>query len=499
MSNIKKLANQTVIYGGTTIVGRLLNYLLVPFHTYIFLDPKNYGVVGEMYAWVALLLVILTYGMETAYFRFSNSEQNRKKVFSTTLWMLLSTSTLFVVLGLCFSQPIADLLKYPSHPEYIRWFVIIVAMDAVSCIPFAHLRGENKAFHFAGIKIANILINVFFNIFFLWFCPLMIRHGIGTGFFSAIYHEEIGVGYIFIANLIASVCQFVLLLACCKNIEFKVDTQLLKRMLKYAFPLLILGLAGIVNETMDRILIKNLSSTDAEEAMRNVGIYSACFKISVIMNLFIQAFRYAAEPFFFNQYKEKDAKEGYSTVMTYFVIVCTFIFLVTTLYLDYLKYFVSERYHVGLPIVPLLLLAFMMLGMMYNLSIWYKLTGQTQFGAYITLGGAAITLIVNFLLIPRIGIMGAAIAHFTTYFCMMTASYFLGQKYYPVPYQLKKIGFYTGLSLLLFVIGFHLLPWLFGDGYSLWLKTLINTLLIAIFAAITYKKECRNLKKIMNA
>ena len=480
-------------------MSRLLNYLLVPFHTYIFLDPKNYGVVGEMYAWMALLLVILTYGMETAYFRFSNSEPDKRRVFSSTLWMLLSTSTLFVVLGLCFSQPIANLLKYHTHPEYIRWFVVIVAMDAVSCIPFARLRAENRAFRFAGIKIANILINVFFNIFFLWFCPLMIRHGIGTGFFSAIYHEEIGVGYIFIANLIASACQFALLIASCKGIELKIDTALLKRMLKYSFPLLILGLAGIVNETMDRILIKNLSSTDAEEAMRNVGVYSACFKISVIMNLFIQAFRYAAEPYFFNRYKEKDAKEGYSVVMTYFVIVCTFIFLVTTLYIDYIKYFASERYHQGLPVVPLLLLAFMMLGIMYNLSIWYKLTGQTKFGAYITVGGAAITLAVNFLLIPRIGIMGAAIAHFTTYLCMMTASYLLGQKYYPVPYQLKKIGFYIGLSLLLFGIGYHLLPLLLGPGYPLWLRTLLNTLLIILFAFITYKKEYHNLKKMVKA
>ena len=480
-------------------MSRLLNYLLVPFHTYIFLDPKNYGVVGEMYAWVALLLVILTYGMETAYFRFSNTEPDKKRVFSSTLWMLLSTSALFVVLGLCFSQPIANLLKYPTHPEYIRWFVIIVALDAVSCIPFARLRAENKAFRFAGIKISNILINVFFNVFFLWFCPLMIRHDIGTGFFSVIYHEEVGVGYIFIANLIASVCQFLLLIASCRDLTFNVDTALLKRMLKYAFPLLILGLAGIVNETMDRILIKNLSAADAEEAMRNVGIYSACFKISVIMNLFIQAFRYAAEPYFFNQYKEKDAKEGYSVVMTYFVIVCTFIFLATTLYLDYLKYFVSARYHEGLQIVPLLLLAFMMLGMMYNLSIWYKLTGQTKFGAYITVGGAFITLAVNFLLIPRIGIMGAAIAHFTTYFCMMTASYLLGQKYYPVPYQLGKIGFYIGLSLLLFGIGFYLLPHLFGPTYPLWAKTLANTLLIAVFAFITAKKELPSLRKMIRA
>lgn len=499
MVQLKKLANQTVIYGGTTIIGRLLNYLLVPFHTYIFLNPQSYGVVGEMYAWVALFMVILTYGMETAFFRFSAMEENKQQVFSSTFWCISITSTLFIIFGLLFSQSIADLLQYSNHPEYIRWFIIILSLDAISTIPFARLRAENRPIRFASIKIFNILATVFFNVFFLWFCPMMIRNGIGTGFFSSIYNPEVGVGYIFISNLIASCLQMLLLLGACKGLKFNIHWPLIKRMLKYAMPLLILGLAGIVNETIDRILIKNLSADSLDAAMYNVGVYSACFKIAVIMSLFIQAFRYSAEPFFFAQYKEKDAKEAYSMVMTYFVIVCSVIFLGTTLYLDFIKYFVSKPYHEGLHIVPPLLLAYMMLGIVYNLSIWYKLTGQTKYGAYISMGGAVITFIVNFLLIPKIGYTGAAIAHLITYLCMMIASYALGQKFYPIAYNLKKIGFYIGVSIGLFILSYYIIPFdLFGKNAIL-IKTIFNTGLLLLYLYIIYKKEFKTLKKALHS
>ncbi|NLE63115.1 MAG: oligosaccharide flippase family protein [Bacteroidales bacterium] len=499
MVQLKKLANQTIIYGGTTIIGRLLNYLLVPFHTYIFLNPQSYGVVGEMYAWVALFMVLLTYGMETAFFRFSSMEENKQLVFSSTFWTISITSTLFIVFGLLFSQSIADLLQYSRHPEYIRWFVIILSLDALSTIPFARLRAENRPIRFAAIKIFNILTTVFFNVFFLWFCPMMIRNGIGTAFFSSIYNPEVGVGYIFISNLIASCLQMLLLLGYCKGLKFNIHWPLIKRMLKYAMPLLILGLAGIVNETIDRILIKNLSSDSLDTAMYNVGVYSACFKIAVIMSLFIQAFRYSAEPFFFAQYKEKDAKEAYSMVMTYFVIVCLIIFLATTLYLDFIKYFVSKPYHEGLHIVPPLLLAYMMLGVVYNLSIWYKLTGQTKYGAYISMGGALITLTVNFLLIPQIGYTGAAIAHLITYFCMMIASYALGQKFYPIAYNLKKIAFYVAVSVGMFILSYYIIPFdLFGSNATM-IKTVFNTGLLLLYIYIIYKKEFITLKKVLHS
>jgi O-antigen/teichoic acid export membrane protein len=495
MVQLKKLAGQTAIYGTTTIIGRLLNYLLVPFHVYIFTNPATYGIVGEMYAYVALLLVILTYGMETAFFRFSSTEFDKGRVFSTALTALLTTSSLFILLGLLFSQNIADFLEYPTHPEYIRWFVIIVGLDAISTIPFARLREENRPYTFTGIKLINIGVNIFFNLFFLWFCPLMIKHGMAVPFFEAIYNPEIGVGYIFIANLIASIVQITVLFLTTKKIRLHFDALLLKRMLNYAFPLLILGLAGIINETIDRIMIKRLSPDDV--AMFNVGVYSACFKIAVIMNLFIQAFRYSAEPFFFSLYKEKDAKQGYSVIMTYFVIVCTFIFLAVMMYLDFIQYFVSAEYRVGLPIVPIILLAYMFLGICFNLSIWYKLTGQTKYGAYITVGGAVITIAVNWTLIPAIGYIGAAWGHLITYLAMTVASYFLGKKFYDIPYSLKKISFYILTSLVLFAISYFVIPFDVFGKYESMAKTIINTIILLIYIGIIVKKEYKTIKSLM--
>ena len=497
MSQIKQFAGQTAIYGTTTILGRLLNYLLVPLHTYIFTNPSVYGIVGEMYAMVALLLVLLTYGMETAFFRFSEMETNKNRVFGTAITSLTATTSLFILLGLVFSQPIADVLQYSNHPEYIRWFVIIVGLDVISTIPFARLRANNKPYKFAGIKITNILINLFFNVFFLWFCPLMINNGIATTLFSAIYNPAIGVGYIFIANLIASIVQMILLLFTCKGIKFTLDLPLLKRMLNYALPLLILGLAGIVNETIDRIMIKNLSSTDLTTAMYNVGVYSACFKIAVIMNLFIQAFRYSAEPFFFSSYKQKDAKQGYALVMTYFVIACAFIFLATMMYLDFIKYFVNENFHEGLSIVPIILLAFMFLGICFNLSIWYKLTGQTKYGAYITVGGAVITLIVNWTLIPVMGYIAAAWGHLITYTAMLIASYLIGQKFYPINYNLKKIGFYISFALILFVLSYFVIPFEKFGEYAFTAKIIINTVILLFYMAVVLKREFKIVKSIL--
>jgi O-antigen/teichoic acid export membrane protein len=497
MVQIKNLANQTAIYGTTTILGRLLNYLLVPLHVYIFTTPSVYGIVGEMYAYVALLLVLLTYGMETAFFRFSETESDKNRVFGTTITSLLTTTSIFILLGLIFSQNIADILHYSNYPQYIRWFVIIVGLDVISTIPFARLRANNKPFLFAGIKITTIVINVFFNVFFLWFCPFMINHEIATSLFTVIYNPEIGVGYIFISNLIASIIQTILLFFTCKEVRPIFDKILLKKMFIYALPLLILGLAGVVNEIIDRIMIKNLSSNDITTAMHNLGVYAACFKIGVIMNLFIQAFRYSAEPFFFSLYKQKDAKQGYSLVMTCFVIACTFIFLATMMYIDFVKYFVSENYREALPIVPIILIAYMFLGICFNLSIWYKLTGQTKYGAYITVGGAVITLIINWLFIPIIGYIAAAWGHLITYTAMAIASYLIGQKFYPIPYDLKKIGFYISLAVLLFALSYFIIPFDVFEEYHFIAKIITNTLILLIYAAIIVKKEYKIVKSVM--
>lgn len=450
MNPLKQLASQTAIYGLSSIIGRLLNYFLVPLYTRVFL-PEQYGVVTEMYAYISFLIIVFTYGMETAYFRFAETEANKEKVFSTSLLSLIFSSLFFVGLFFLFAKPLSNILQYPNHTEYIYWFALILALDAITSIPFAKLRQQNKAKKFATIKLLNIFINIGFNIFFLVVCPYFLRFPDSPilPFIKGIYNVNIGVGYVFISNLIASAVTLILLLPEMLDIHFDLDKQLCKRMLIYALPLLVAGLAGMVNETMDRILLKYLL-IDKSTAMEQLGIYGACYKLSILMTLFIQTFRYAAEPFFFSHSSKENAKQIYADVMKYFVITCSFIFLGIMLYMDVVKYFIGAKYYSGLKVVPILLLANLCLGVFFNLSIWYKLTGKTRFGAYLTIFGAVVTLVLNYWWIPIMGYMGAAWATLICYASMMVVSYFIGQKYYPVNYNLKKILGYLGLSLLLF-------------------------------------------------
>ena len=491
-SEVKKLAGQTAIYGGTTVLSRLLNYLLVPLHTYLFSNAADYGVVGELYAWTSLFIVILTYGMETAFFKFSQDEGVKDRVYSTVVGSLLVTSTLFIVLCSVFAQPIADWLRYPAHPEYVRWFSVIIGVDALTSIFFAHLRFLNKALRFAAVKLTNILVNVILNLFFLLLCPWLLTKNPDSAFVNAIYNPEIGVGYIFIANLVASVVTLLMLFPGILRQKFVFDWQLWKKMFRYAFPLLIFGLAGIVNETMDRVLIKRLSL--AAEPQASVGIYSACYKISILMTIVIQAFKYAAEPFFFRKAKDKDAKETYAEVMTLFVLVCSVIFTGIMLYMDIVQYFVGETYRVGLPIVPILLMANLFLGIFYNLSIWYKLTGQTKFGAYIAIFGAVITLVLNWLLIPRFDYMGAAWTTFACYLSMMVVSYLLGQKYYHVDYDLKRILFYLLFAVAVYGLSVGVNRW-FGIE-SLGVRLAVNTAILIGYLGVLAWLNRRVLKSI---
>ena len=479
-TEVKKLAGQTAIYGGTTVLSRLLNYLLVPLHTYLFSNAADYGVVGELYAWTSLFIVILTYGMETAFFKFSQDENLKDRVYSTVVGSLLFTSTLFIVLCSVFAQPIADWLKYPNHPEYVRWFAVIIGVDALTSIFFAQLRFLNRPLRFAAVKITNILVNVLLNLFFLLLCPWLLQKNPDSSFVNAIYNPEIGVGYIFIANLVASIVTLLMLLPGIFRQKFVFDWSLWKQMFRYAFPLLILGLAGIVNETMDRVLIKRLST--AAEPQASVGIYSACYKISIMMTIFIQAFKYAAEPFFFRKAKDKDAKETYAEVMTAFVLVCSVIFVGIMLYIDIVQYFVGQTYRVGLPIVPILLMANLFLGIFYNLSIWYKLTGQTKFGAYIALFGAAITLGLNWLLIPRFDYMGAAWTTFACYLSMMVVSYLLGQKYYHVNYDLKRILFYLVFAVAVYGLSCGVIRLFNIENMAL--RLAVNTVILIGYLAV---------------
>lgn len=451
---LKKLAGQTAIYGGSTIVARLLNYLLVPIHTRIFLPPE-YGVVGELYAYVALLIVLLTYGMETAFFRYYDTKAtDKERVYGTTLISLVASSLVFVVVMIIMAQPVANLIRYPDNKEYIIWFALIIVFDVVSTVPFAKLRALNRPKMFAFFKIFGIAVCFALNILFLYILPYLYNNNIMPGLVSIIYSPSIGVGYIFIANLASSAVTLLLLFIVLPQNKIIFDKIIWKRMLKYALPLLIFGFAGNINETFDRILLKYLSPSDI--ALSQVGIYSACYKLSLLMTIAIQGFKYAAEPFFFSYAKESDARKVYADVMKYFVIVCSLIFLAVMLYIDIAKYFVGKEYYEGLKIVPILLLANMFLGIFYNLSIWYKLTDKTRFGAYLSIFGAVITIVLNILLIPVLGYMGSAWATFACYGSMMVLSYFIGQKHYHVNYNVSRILTYMFVAAITLCIACYL-------------------------------------------
>lgn len=480
MSKLKQLVGQTAIYGISSVVGRFLNYLLVPLYTYN-LPTGEFGVVTELYAYVSFLIIILTYGMETGFFKFSESEKDSDKVYSTTLISLLFTSVLFVIFVTGFYKNIANFIGYPQNPEYVLWFGIIIALDAFVSIPFARLRQQNKAKRFATIKMLNIFTNIGLNLFFIKLCPYLIENNPDTWVLS--FHDgSIAVKYIFFSNLVASALTVILLLPDIIKVKLSFDKGLLKRILIYSSPLLIAGLAGVVNETLDRILLKSFLP-ETVDVMSEIGIYGASYKIAILMLLFIQMFRYAAEPFFFSQAKEKDSKQTYALVMKYFVIFGLFIFLFVMMYLDIIKYFIGPEYHSGLKIVPIVLMANLFLGIIYNLSIWYKLTNKTRQGAYIAIFGAIITIVLNIILIPKIGYEGSAWATFACYFSMMILSYFLGQKYFKVNYDIKTISMYLGIAVVLYFLSLYI------NLESKTLGLIVNTLFLIAFGSIVFVKE----------
>lgn len=461
MTAIKRLAGQTAIYGIPSVLGRILGYLLVPLYTYVF-QPGDYGTVNVFYAYSSFLMVVLTYGMETTFFRFNEQEKEKGKVFTIGMVSLVVTSVLFLGIVLSFSHDIARWIDYPSHPEYVRWFAWILTLDALAAIPFASLRGQNRPARFAWVKMTNITINIALNLFFLVFCPYVLSHFSNSAFshvIESVYRPNWGIEYIFISNLTASAVTIIMLMPQISSLKWKLDTVLWKKMLFYAFPLLFAGMAGIVNETFDRLLLRYLLPKDI--ASYQVGVYTACYKISILMTIFIQAYKYAAEPFFFAQAKEKDAKVVYARIMDYFIIIVSLIFLVTMLYLnDFVMPLLvrNKAYWAGKGVIPVLMMANLFLGVYYNLSIWYKLTGKTSWGAWLSLIGAIITLILNFWWIPLspshliYGYYGSAWATFICYGSMMVLSYLIGQKYFPVRYNLGKFAGYLGLSVLLYGI-----------------------------------------------
>ena len=492
MNSIKKLVSQTAIYGISSILGRFLNYLLVPLHTAQFVTLQ-YGIITEMYAYVAFLVVLLTYGMETAFFRFSSNDTFEKKtVYKTAVTSLLLSTTVFIFLMTIFSIPIAEWLKYPNHTEYIIWFAMIVGLDAVSSLPMAWLRSENKPIAFSSINMINIFINIGLNVFFIGYC--MPKHGAGETniIIDSLYNPEIGVGYVFISNLIASIVKFIILTPLILKHGLGIKKNVFYAMLVYGLPLLVAGVAGIINETLDRILLKwrLWDVLGEEQTLTQLGIYGACYKISILITLFIQAFRYAAEPFFFAQAKEKDANSVYSQVMNYFVIVCAFIFLGVMLYLDIIKHFLRrEEYWQGLQAVPILLLANVFLGIYFNLSIWYKLSGKTIYGAVFSIVGAVVTIIMNIILIPKIGYMGSAWATLVCYVVMCVCSYVVGQRIYHIYYQVQKVLFYIVLALTL---------WFTFSTITIkdiFFSHILRIILLSVFLGIVFVLERTNFMK----
>ena len=479
MNPLKKLASQTAIYGLSSVVGRLLNYLLVPLYTRYFI-PEEYGVVTELYAYVAFLVIVLTYGLETAFFRFSQKENNNRIVYSTSLISLIFTSLLFIFFMFSFSENISALIGYPTNQEYVKWFALIIGLDAISSISFAKLRALNKATRFALIRLVNIFINIGLNLFFIIYCPYVIENDLQSlNFVNSVYSQSVGVGYIFIANLIASVVTIFMLLPEMINSVWIFDKKLWKKMMIYASPLLLAGLAGMTNETIDRILLKYLLPENINSA-REIGLYGAFYKLSVIMILFIQTFRFAAEPFFFSQERQVNAKKIYADVMKFFVIVLAFIFLLVTTFYNFFINFLGSDYHDerGFLVVSILLLANFFLGIYYNLSIWYKLTEKTIYGAALAVFGATITVILNFILIPYIGFVGSAVATLICYFSMMIASFILARKHYPIPYNFSRILLYFSLMISIFII-------LYCTSFTL----LIDVLFILVYLLIVYVLE----------
>ena len=462
-SPLKKLAGQTAVYGLSSIIGRFLNYLLTPLYTSSQLGfaPEQYGIITEMYAYVSFLVVFLTYGMETAFFRyFSKPDSDPSKTYSTTLWSLVISSFTFITLVSVFAQPIAETLGYPNHSEYISWFGIIVGLDALVAIPLAKMRAENKAGRFVMVNYAFIGLNIGLNLLLFLYCIPAYKAGASNWFIETFYNPEIGVGYVFIINLIASVGRFALVLPDMLRARFTFDSDQWKKMFRYAFPLLIAGLAGIINETLDRAMLKWMLFAELGEVatMAQLGIYGACYKLSIIITLCIQAYRYAAEPFFFDQSGDSNAPKTYARMLHLFFAFVMLVFVGVTLFIDVFKFFIpNEAYWIGLDVVPILLLANVFLGVYYNLSVWYKVTDKTIYGSYIAIFGALITIGLNLVLIPVLGFRGSAWATLVCYFSMAVLGYLFGQRFYPIPYNLPKMAGYLVLGLGLFLLDYYFL------------------------------------------
>ena len=466
MAGLKSLAKETAIYGVSSIVGRFLNYLLVPVYTIALpASSGGYGVVTNIYAWVALILVLLTCGMETGFFRFANKGQDDPmRVYSTTLLSVSIGSLVFVALGLLFLEPIAGWLEYGEHPWYIGMMMIVVAMDAIQSMPFAYLRYKKRPIKFAALKLLFIFLNIALNLFYY------------------VILEGNDVGYAFLFNLVCTSVVMVCMIPELRGFTYVLDKELLKRMLRYSLPLVILGVAGILNQVADKIIFPFVYPDEAEATIQ-LGIYGAASKIAMIMAMFTQAFRFAYEPFVFGKSKEKDSREMYAQAMKFFIIFTLLAFLAVMFYLDILRHVIGRDYWDGLRVVPIVMAAEIFMGIYFNLSFWYKLIDETRWGAYFSLTGCIILILMNIFLVPKYGYIACAWAGFTGYGVAMLLSYFVGQKKYPIQYDLKAIGMYVLLAAVLYVAAEYV------SIDNIYLRMAYRTVLLLLFIAYVVKRD----------
>ena len=493
---MKILAKETAIYGISSIVGKFLNWMLVPLYTYVLQQQSDYGIVTNLYAWTALLLVILTYGMETGFFRFSNKEgENPQTVYSTSLIALFTTSLLFSVACVLWKNPIALALGYPSHSEFITLLGIVVAMDAFASIPFAYLRYKKRPLQFAALKLLFVFLNIVLNLFFLVLCPKIQDWAI----ISSWYDPNYGVGYVFVANILATAIQTICLIPAIlegfKGIKIRglqgvFSWNLLGQMLRYSLPLLVLGVCGIMNQTLDRILFPFFYT--GADAQTQLGIYGACFKVAMVMMMFTQAFRYAYEPFVFAKHKDRESVEAYADAMKYYIIFSYMILLGMIFYLDLLKFIIAPSYWEGLKIVPIVLWTYIFQGVYFNLSFWYKLTDKTQWGAYFSLIGVIITFGLQAIFVPRIGYVASAASSTVCFFILMLFSYFVGRKHLSIPYDLRRIGIYTGVVVSI-LAGYYGLAQLLS--MNAWAKMGIGSVLFIVYCVLFYHLDGKTLIK----
>jgi O-antigen/teichoic acid export membrane protein len=490
--SIKQLAGQTFWYGISSIAARFINYLLTPLLTYNLAAKADYGKIGLIYSAIPILNIVFTYGFETAYFRFAGKEEYKKDIYSTSALSLLFSTILFTAILWIGHDAFGAAIGLSDFPTIIQISIFIVALDALSTIPFARLRQEQRPRKYAFIKIAGILINIFVTWFYVAWCPRHLSVN-SDSFFNLIYSSHTNpVVYVVLANLLQNIFTLLLLGNEIKQIKLRFNTKLWKDMIMYSMPLIIAGMGGMINETFDRLMLRWWLPGTAEQRETQVGIYNACYKLSILITLFIQAFRLGAEPFFFKQAEGGSPQKMYARVMKFFVITICCVFLIINLYIPIWRYFIRRDYWVGLGVVPILVLANMSLGIYYNLSIWYKLSNKTTAGATITLIGAAITFLVNFLFIPRYSYMAGAWATFSCYFSMMVISFVWGQKAYYVPYAWKKLLAYICIVIMLFFIHKGITSYVGSTIFSLTLGTILTAAFV-FFVLRVEKNEFRQM------